>query len=324
MNSQDTKQKPDDYEILDSGDGAKLERFGEVVLVRPCAQACWKPALPAAKWDAATASFDRKSGQGWRRREAIPASWEVVIGGLRFRLSGTDFGHLGIFPEQRPHWRFVEAAIRLACRKNAAKPGVLNLFAYSGGATLAAARAGAEVCHVDASHGMVDWARKNAVLNGLGNVPIRWIVDDVTKFLKREQRRGRKYDAVILDPPTYGRGARGEVYKIERDLVGTMALCRALLSESPLFVLISTHTPTCTPMVLENMLHTSLPAEGSYRVDHGEMFWTGATGVLPVPCGSFACWRKEILDACAPPVGSRAGADRSGVRQISGGALEYE
>ena len=297
MKPLDTNRKPDDYEILDSGDGAKLERFGEVVLVRPCAQACWKPALPAAKWDASTASFDRKSGRGWQRREAIPASWEVVIGGLRFTLSGTDFGHLGVFPEQRPHWRFTEAAVRLACQKNAKKPSVLNLFAYSGGATLAAARAGAEVCHVDASRGMVDWARKNAGLNGLGDAPIRWIVDDVTKFLKREQRRGRKYDAVILDPPTYGRGIRGEVYKIERDIVGTMALCRALLSDAPLFTVISTHTPAYSPGVMENILRTTLPAEECFKIDRGEMFWTGAPGVLPVPCGSFACWRHEMLAA---------------------------
>ncbi len=293
LKTEETNRKADEYELLDSGDGARLERFGKVVLVRPCAQACWKPALPAGRWESCTASFDRKSGQGWRNREAIPASWEIVIGGIRFRLSGTDFGHLGIFPEQRPLWRYIGDTVGAAARKGGRKPAVLNLFAYSGGATMAAARAGAEVCHVDASHGMVDWARRNAALNGLADAPIRWIVDDVTKFMKREQKRGRKYDGIILDPPTYGRGAQGEVYKIERDITGTMALCRALLSETPLFILLSTHTPACTPAVLDNILRSTLPMGGTCRIDRGEMFWTGAEGVLPVPCGSYACWRSE-------------------------------
>ena len=218
------------YELLDSGNGAKLERFGEVVLARPCAQAVWQPQRPA-RWKTADATFDREDGNRWHGRNRLPQEWVIDVDGTRFRLSGTDFGHLGIFPEQRAQWTWIRETVAAAGRP----VRVLNLFAYSGGSTLAAARGGAEVCHLDASKGMVQWARANAALNGLENHPIRWIVDDAHKFLNREIRRGRRYDGIILDPPTYGRGGNGETYKIERDLTETLRLCRALLSDSPLF-----------------------------------------------------------------------------------------
>ena len=273
------------YELLDSGNGAKLERFGEVVLARPCAQAVWQPQRPA-RWKDADATFDREEGNRWHGRSRLPKEWAIDVDGTRFRLSGTDFGHLGIFPEQRAQWTWIRETVAAAGRP----VRVLNLFAYSGGSTLAAARAGAEVCHLDASKGMVQWARANAALNGLESHPIRWIVDDAHKFLNREIRRGRRYDGIILDPPTYGRGGNGETYKIERDLTETLRLCRALLSDSPLFLLLSAHTPGHTPIVLGNVLTQALRGLGG-AVTSGEMVLAGAPDVFPLPSGAYARWQ---------------------------------
>lgn len=280
--------RPSDYELLDSGGGRKLERFGHCVLARPCAQAIWRPRLPPARWEAADASFDREEGQRWHSRERLPERWEIAVDGLRFLLSGTDFGHLGIFPEQRDCWRCIDAAVR-AAPPAAAPARVLNLFAYSGGATLAAARAGAEVCHLDASAGMVEWARANAAANELATAPIRWIVEDAHKFLAREIRRGRRYEGIVLDPPSFGRGARGEVYKLERDLPRTLELCRQLFSERPAFLLLSAHTPGVTPAVLENLLD-DLRLGNAGTTTGGEMLLTGGAGVRPVPSGCMAHW----------------------------------
>ena len=283
---------PTDVELLDSGDGRKLERFGRVVLARPCSQAVWKPRLAASRWDAADASFDREDGQRWHNRAALPEWWDVSVDGQRFRLAGTDFGHLGIFPEQRAQWRWIRerigaAAMRRGADSSAPSPTLLNLFAYSGGSTVAAALAGASVCHLDASRGMVDWAHENARLNGLDDHPIRWIPEDAHKFLQRELRRGRRYDAIVLDPPTFGRGKGGEMYKIERDLPETLRLCRELLSAKPLFVLLSAHTPGLSPVVLGNLLTQAM--EGLRpRVESGEMLLTGKEDVLPLPSGAFA------------------------------------
>ena len=276
----------DDYELLDSGDGRKLERFGRYVLARPCSQALWRPSLSAAEWSRADASFDREDGNRRHGRCNLPKEWTIETAGVKFRLGGTDFGHLGIFPEQRAQWRWIRETIlgRLPsgcrqttadCRQPAAdgpRPTLLNLFAYSGGSTMAAALAGAETCHLDASKGMVEWARGNARLNGLADAPIRWIVDDAHKFMKREVRRGRRYDAIILDPPTFGRGAGGEMYKIERDLKETISLVRDLLSEKPLFVLFSSHTPGLSPVVAENVLGQLFP---SAVLESGEMLLEG-------------------------------------------------
>ena len=273
------------YELLDSGNGAKLERFGEVVLARPCAQAVWQPQCPA-RWKSADATFDREDGNRWHGRNRLPQEWVIDVDGTRFRLSGTDFGHLGIFPEQRAQWTWIRETVAAAGRP----VRVLNLFAYSGGSTLAAARGGAEVCHLDASKGMVQWARANAALNGLESHPIRWIVDDAHKFLNREIRRGRRYDGIILDPPTYGRGGNGETYKIERDLTETLRLCRALLSDSPLFLLLSAHTPGHTPIVLGNVLTQALRGLGG-AVTSGEMVLAGAPDVFPLPSGAYARWQ---------------------------------
>ena len=261
----------DDYELLDSGDGRKLERFGKYVLARPCSQAMWRPNRPNADWAKADASFDREDGNNWHGRANLPKEWQIETAGIRFKLGGTDFGHLGIFPEQRAQWRWIRQQVNSAAQPstfNLQPPKVLNLFAYSGGSTMAAALGGAEVCHLDASKGMVEWARENARLNGLQDHPIRWIVDDAHKFMKREIRRGRKYDAIILDPPTFGRGAGGEMYKIERDLKDTLSLVKDLLSDRPLFVLFSSHTPGLSQIVAENILAQLFP---NARLESGEM-----------------------------------------------------
>jgi len=272
-----------DYELLDSGNGLKLERFGNATLSRPSALAVWPPQKPAL-WRTATASFDRKGGLTWQGRNKLPESWAVKLRGLRFKLSTTDFGHLGIFPETFEIWDRITSAIK----KAETPPQFLNLFAYSGGATLAAAHAGAACCHLDASKGMVDWAKENATLNGLEKAPIRWIVDDVHKFLEREGRRGRIYDAVLLDPPSFGHGAKGELYKIEQDLTKTLNLIRPLLSKKPLFVMLTCHTPGFSPMILANILR-SFRKDGS--IEKGEMLLTGAPDILSLPSGTWACWK---------------------------------
>ena len=272
----------DDYELLDSGDGRKLERFGKYVLARPCSQAMWRPVKCAAEWAKADASFDRADGNNWHGRANLPKEWQVETAGIRFRLGGTDFGHLGIFPEQRAQWHWLRQQVKARGEGERRKISVLNLFAYSGGSTMAAALGGAEVCHLDASKGMVEWARENARLNGLQDHPIRWIVDDAHKFMKREIRRGRKYDAIILDPPTFGRGAGGEMYKIERDLKDTLGLVKALLSAAPSFVLFSSHTPGLSQIVAENILGQLFPTAG---LESGEMLLEGMS--LKCPSGIY-------------------------------------
>jgi len=207
----------DTYELLDSGGQEKLERFGKYILRRPAAQAVWKKTLDESIWANCYASFDRKSGKRWHGKNILPESFTIEIDEITFKLSGTDFGHLGIFPEQRELWGWIRESIQKTKVKRK-EISVLNLFAYSGGSTLAALKAGAKVCHVDASRGMMSWAKENVVLNNLSDAPVRFIVDDVIKFMKREKKRGNSYDAIILDPPTFGRGAQGEVYKIENDI----------------------------------------------------------------------------------------------------------
>lgn len=282
---------PSGYALLDSGLGRKLERFGGYTLVRPCSQAVWRQSLADDVWRGASAVFDRDKGLNWHGREALPENWTIETDGIKFRLSSTDFGHLGIFPEQRASWRWIGETIHSASRKLS----VLNLFAYSGGSTMAAALAGADVCHLDASQGMVEWARKNAELNGLKAHPIRWIADDVHKFLSREVKRGRRYDGIILDPPSFGRGTRGEVYKLERDLPHTLDLCRQVLSDAPAFVLLSAHTPGVTPIVLKHLLEDAMAGTGDGTFECAEMLLEGAHGVRPVPSGCMARWRNAQL-----------------------------
>jgi len=281
---------PADYRLLDAGNGRKLEQFGAAVLDRPCAQAVWRPCLPAADWARADAWFTREEGNRWQQRRPLPESWQVTIDGLAFEVQPTDFGHIGVFPEHVRAWRWMRD-LRGRLPSDRAALSVLNLFAYSGGATLAAARLGFRVCHLDASRKMVTWARRNAQLNGLEDAPVRWIVDDVQKFLGREQRRGAVYDAVILDPPSFGRGTRQELFKIDTHLLDLMGQCRQVLSRQPAFVFLSCHTPGYTPLVLEHLLTQGMAGLGG-KVEAGEMVLEGGEGVLPVPSGTYAVWSQ--------------------------------
>lgn len=271
------------YTLLDSGNGRKLERFGPLVLSRPAAQAVWRPKLPESDWNRADAIFSREGENRWLKKPAGVDSWSIKVANITFKLSLTDFGHLGIFPEQWEFWDWIQ-------KKAPKNSRILNLFAYSGGSTLAAALAGAQVCHLDASKGMVTWARENAALNQLTAAPIRWIIEDVSKFLKREIRRGSRYDGIILDPPSFGRGAKGEVFKIEEEIGTLLDDCRSLLSEKPLFVLFSCHTPGFSPLVMEHLLQQMMQGLKG-RIDAGEMALRGAADVLPLPSGTFARWQ---------------------------------
>lgn len=263
-----------DYSLLDSGLGQKLEKFGDIVLVRPCSQAIWRPRLDEEKWERCHAHFSRDGGNRWSDNRSVPESWVVSVHGIKFKLKRTDFGHLGIFPEHAHLWRWLKQQIT---------PGdkVLNLFAYSGGATFAAAQAGAHVCHLDASKGMVSWARENAALNGLDTAPIRWITDDAIKFLQREVRRSGGYQGIILDPPSFGRGAAKEVFKIERDLPKILDLC---VQFSPRYVALSCHTPGYTPIVLKQLLEERFPG----AIEASELCLEGA---FQIPCGGYALWK---------------------------------
>lgn len=267
------------YALVDSGNQQKWERFGQFTLVRPCSQALWQPQFSKEKWQTADASFSREGGNSWKKN-TLPASWVIEWKGFRFKIAPTDFGHLGLFPEHADIWEWSVKQIM-----QATKPvRVLNLFAYSGGASIACAKAGAEVCHLDASKGMVSWAKENALVNGLQS-SIRWIVDDVFAFLKREYKRGRKYEGLILDPPTFGRGNHREVFRIERDIRELLTLCHALLSEKALFIAFTTHTPGMTPVVMHHLLEQMMKKRGT--IVSGEMMIPGERGL---PSGSFAKW----------------------------------
>lgn len=287
-----TNFKLHDYVLVDSGKGRKLERFGSFLIARPCSQAVWEPRLPQSEWDKADADFTREGENKWLEKKPLPESWNITVSGITFKLSPTDFGHLGIFPEQRDFWVWIQQTIKKAKDAGRANINVLNLFAYSGGSTLASAKAGAHVCHLDASKGMVTWARENAGLSSLEKAPVRWIVDDVSKFLKREIRRGNRYDAIILDPPSFGRGSQGEIFKIEDDLPGILQDCRALLADHPLFILFSCHTPGFTPIAMRHLLNQMMQGLPG-AVDEGEMVLRGEADTLPLPSGTYARWYHE-------------------------------
>ena len=279
----------DQYELLDSGNGKKLERFGDVVLDRPCAQAVWKPKNPAL-WKKATACFDRRNGLNWEGRGDLSEAWNVEIAGVVMKLSATDFGHLGVFPETRALWKWIRETLTDQEKRRGRPLKFLNLFAYSGGATLAAAQSGAACCHLDASKGMVEWARENARLNGLQDAKIRWIVDDVIKFLRREVRRENRYDGILLDPPSFGRGKKGELYKIEESLMETLDLVYQVLTDDPSFVLLTSHTPGFSPIVLRNLLEQY---HDSGRFECGEMLLTGKADAMELPNGNWARWIND-------------------------------
>jgi 23S rRNA (cytosine1962-C5)-methyltransferase len=269
-----------DYQLIDSGNGQKLERFGKVTLVRPCGQALWSPSKSKEIWEQADASFSREGGNQWNLKRGVPEEWNIEVSNISFKLKRTDFGHLGIFPEQQPLWMKIQEKLR------GKKSKVLNLFAYSGGSTLAAAMTGAECVHLDAAAGMVAWARENCTLNRLQTAPIRWIVDDALKFLARAVKREERYDAIIFDPPSFGRGKKGEVFKIEEDLNFIVNSCASLLSETPAFVLFTCHTPGFTPITMRQLLQMSM--KGGF-VDAGEMVLSGEN-TFDVPSGTYSFW----------------------------------
>ena len=242
-------KKSADYELLDSGAGEKLERYGNVVVARPDPQALWPKLLSPSRWSEADAIFGI-ADRSWRFRKKLPEPWTIKIDDLNFQLKPTSFKHVGIFPENAPHWNWIEETIKKSGRKISA----LNLFGYTGGATLAASYAGASVVHVDASKPSVEWAKENAALSDLADAPIRYILDDAHAFVKREARRENKYDAVILDPPAFGRGPKGELWKIESDLPKLLEAIKNILSEKPLFILINGYAAGYSPLAYRNLL----------------------------------------------------------------------
>lgn len=279
----------DDYELLDSGGGKKLERFAAVVVDRPAPQVLWSPARPEL-WKKAQLRFQRVGERdgSWESLDKVPADWRVSISGVTLRLKQTSFGHLGVFPE---HAGVCESFLKdMARLEPGAQVSILNLFAYTGLATLTAARAGAKVVHVDAARPTVEWARENARESGLSDHPIAWLVEDARKFVRREVRREHRYDGIILDPPSYGRGGGGEIFKIETDLGPLLADCRKLLAEKRgSFVWLSCHTPGMTPTTLENLL---VEAMGPGEVVSGEMLIAGRSEIARLPSGCCARWLR--------------------------------
>jgi 23S rRNA (cytosine1962-C5)-methyltransferase len=276
-----------DYELIDSGEGAKLERFGTYIINRPDPRALWKKTAPETVWKSAHASYVRTSSEEghWNVKTPPPTNWRVSFEDLVFTLKPTSFKHVGIFPEQAVNWQWISDL-----SKNYS-PKVLNLFAYTGGATLAAARAGGLVTHVDSMKSTVQWAKENASASNLANKPIRWIVDDAYKFAARDTRRGSKYDGIIMDPPRFGRGTKGEVWKVEEDLPKLLSVCRQLLSDTPIFFLINTYTADLSSIVLDNLMKDLMKNFGG-SITTGELAIADTTSHKLLPNGIFSRWQR--------------------------------
>lgn len=279
-----------DYEIIDMANGEKLERWNNIVLVRPDPQIIWKNKTFPEKWNKANAVYKRsnKGGGGWNYKTKLPESWQVKYKELTFNIKPMGFKHTGLFPEQAVNWDWMINKI-----KNAKRPiKVLNLFAYTGGATVACLYAGASVCHVDSSKGMVAWAKENVTSSKLQDRPVRYIVDDVVKFVQREIRRGNKYDAIIMDPPSYGRGANGEVWQFEDNIYDLVELCTKVLSDNPLFFLINSYTTGISCKVLENILNLTVSKNYKGKVSSGEIGLPMEESKLILPCGIYGRWEN--------------------------------
>ncbi len=292
-----------DYEVLDTSSGEKLERWGEYILVRPDPQVIWNTPRKNRLWDRPNARYHRsKSGGGEWEFIDLPKQWTIgyTLGDreLTFHLKPFSFKHTGLFPEQAVNWEWFSRIIREAVKSGRTSDSehpvrVLNLFAYTGGATLAAAAAGARVTHVDASKGMVGWAKENAAASGLGDAPVRWLVDDCKKFVERELRRGNRYDGIIMDPPSYGRGPKGELWKMEESIYELVCLTGKLLSDSALFYLINSYTTGLAPAVLTYLIGTQIVPEHGGVTDSGEVGLRVSDSGLILPCGSAGRWRAE-------------------------------
>ena len=278
-----------DYEILDMANGEKLERWGNIYLIRPDPQIIWKDKSYPNKWNMANARYNRSNtgGGAWEYKKRLPESWQIKYKNLTFNIKPMGFKHTGLFPEQAVNWDWMIKKIKDSKREI----NVLNLFAYTGGATVACLSAGASVCHVDSSKGMTTWAKENVESSGLRDRPVRFIIDDVVKFVQREIRRGRKYDAIIMDPPSYGRGKNGEVWQFENNIADLVELCTKVLSDDPLFFLINSYTTGISSKVLENLLYLNMK---NYKgtISSGEIGLPMKDSKLVLPCGIYGRWEK--------------------------------
>ena len=279
-----------DYEVIDCSDGEKLERWGKYTLLRPDPQVLWSTPKKNPSWNKLNGHYHRsnKGGGEWEFF-SLPKQWTINYKELTFNLKPFSFKHTGLFPEQAANWDWFSELIKNSPKKDIK---VLNLFAYTGGATCAAAKAGAAVTHVDASKGMVTWAKENAASSGLADAPIRWIVDDCVKFVEREIRRGNKYDAIIMDPPSYGRGPKGEIWKIEEKIHPFIKLCRQLLCDKPLFFLVNSYTTGLAPAVLTYMISTEVKSKFGGHVISDEIGLPVTETGLVLPCGAAGRWQK--------------------------------
>lgn len=279
-----------DYQLIDTSDGEKIEYWGKYLLRRPEPQAVWMRRSNEKIWDIADAVYHRSNSGGgsWHFNKKLPECWKITYNDLVFNIKPMGFKHTGLFPEQAVNWDWFSALIKNSDRKIR----ILNLFAYTGGATVAALAAGAEVVHVDASKGMVTWAKENVVSSGLKDAPVRYIVDDVQKFVQRENRRGKVYDAVIMDPPSYGRGPSGEVWKIEDKLYPLILDCMKILSEKPLFFLINSYTTGLSSGIMKNILSYTLQQRFGGEITADEIGLTMKSSGLVLPCGVSGRWRN--------------------------------
>ena len=279
-----------DYEILDMANGEKLERWGNITLIRPDPQIIWKEKSFPEKWKNASAKYNRSNtgGGNWNFIKPLPKSWQIKYKDLTFNIKPMGFKHTGIFPEQAVNWDWMMNKIRNSNRE--AK--ILNLFAYTGGASVACLKAGASVCHVDSSKGMCEWAKENVASSGLRERQIRFLIDDVVKFVNREIRRGNKYDGIIMDPPSYGRGANGEIWKFEENVADLVKLCMNVLSDKPLFFLINSYTTGISSQVLENLLRINIPKKVGGKFSHGELGLPMTNSKLILPCGIYGRWEE--------------------------------
>ena len=280
-----------DYELIDCSDGERLERWGETILIRPDPQVIWKPERVNPLWKKAHGRYLRSNTGGgrWTLYKDVPGFWSIQYKDLAFNIKTMGFKHTGLFPEQAVNWDRTMELIRGAGRP----VRVLNMFAYTGGATVAALKAGASVVHVDASKGMVQWAKENAARSGVADGSVRWIVDDCIKFVRREIRRGNRYDIIIMDPPSYGRGPGGEVWKLEDEVYAFVELCKQLLSENPLMMLINAYTTGLAPSVMQYILGTSVVPEFGGRVESDEIGLPVTETGMVLPCGASAFWLAE-------------------------------
>ncbi|MCQ2486456.1 MAG: class I SAM-dependent methyltransferase [Clostridia bacterium] len=280
-----------DYELIDSSDGEKLERWGDVILIRPDPQVIWKTPKTNPMWKKANARYKRssKGGGQWDIYKPYPEEWSVAYKDLTFKIKPMGFKHTGLFPEQAVNWDFTRQIIRESGRDDVK---VLNLFAYTGGATVAALKEGASVCHVDASKGMVQYAKENAALSGVADRNVRWLVDDCLKFVQREIRRGNKYDIIIMDPPSYGRGPGGEVWKLEDTVYELIETCAKVLSDDPLMFLINSYTTGLSPSVMSYILGSIVCPEHGGKVSCDEIGLPTTQNGMCLPCGASAIWTK--------------------------------